>query len=36
LQRVTRSGEKKLPRGLGFVVVHAGLQGLNMGKLTVC
>jgi hypothetical protein len=22
LQRVTRSGEKKLPRGLGFVVVH--------------
>lgn len=25
LQRISRSGEQKLPRRLGFVVVHAGL-----------
>ena len=33
LQRVVRSGEKKLPRGLSFAMVHAGLLAAGAGIL---
>jgi hypothetical protein len=35
LQRVVRSGEKKLPRGLGLVAVHAGLLVAEARMLTL-
>ncbi len=35
LQRVSRSGEKKLPRRLSFVVVHAGLLENGSRTLTL-
>ena len=35
LQRVVRSGEKKLPRGLSFAVVHAGLLVAGARMLTL-
>jgi hypothetical protein len=34
LQRVARSREKKLPRGLSFVMVHVGLLVTGAGTLT--
>jgi hypothetical protein len=35
LERVARSGKKKLPRRLGLVVVHCGLPESDGSKLTV-
>jgi hypothetical protein len=35
LQRVSRSREKKLPRGLGLVVIQRGLLENGFGKLTL-
>jgi len=35
LQRIVRSGEKKLPRGLGLVAVHAGLLVAEARMLTL-
>jgi hypothetical protein len=35
LQRVSRGREKELPRRLGLVMVHAGLLGNDVRKLTV-
>jgi len=34
LKRVSRSREKKLPRGLSFVMVHVGLLVARAGTLT--
>jgi hypothetical protein len=34
LQRVARSREKKLPRGLSFEMVYVGLLVARAGKLT--
>jgi hypothetical protein len=35
LERVSRSREQKLPRGLGLVMVHRGLLGNDRRKLTL-